>query len=509
MSYTNPVIPGFHPDPSVCRVGEEYYLATSSFEYFPGVPIFHSRDLVNWRQIGYCLMRESQLPLRDVMSSGGIWAPTLRYHAGRFYMITSNMPHYRHFYVSADDPAGEWSEPIRIDGDSAGSGFDTDLFFDDGEADGKVYMARHSDDTVGIRLWELDLATGTLLGPEHLIWPGFEDDLCEAPHLYKIDGLYYRLLAEGSTHRGHMATIGRSDKVTGPYESCPYNPILTHRAKVAEPIQAIGHADLVQAHDGSWWAVFLGIRQNDWRYHHLGRETFLAPVTWTADGWPIITDRQHAVQLQVDGPALPQHPWPAPAVRDDFDAPKLALLWNFRKNPDPQAWSLSERPGWLTLRGTPPALSDFDPPIFVGRRQQHFECTAATLLEFEPGEGDEAGLTAFMNEQHHYEVALSRQAGGKFVIVRRRIGDLSSVVAIENAPEGPLVLQIVAEREKYTLGYSCAGQPFKPLTQGLTKYLSSEVAGGFTGVYFALYATGHGKHSTSPACFDWFDYDHR
>jgi alpha-N-arabinofuranosidase len=503
VTYRNPVIAGFHPDPSLCRVGDDYYLVTSSFEYFPGVPIFHSRDLVHWRQIGHCLTRDSQLPLAGVMSSGGIWAPTLRYHAGRFYMITTNMPRYGHFFVTASDPAGEWSEPIRVEG----SGFDADLFFDD---DGRVYFSRHSDDTVGIRLWEIDIASGKLIGPEQHIWPGFEDDLCEAPHIYKINGWYTLLVAEGSTHRGHMAAIGRSRSITGPYESCPYNPILSHRAKVAEPIQATGHADMVQAQDGSWWMVFLGIRQNEWRYHHLGRETFLAPVTWTPDGWPIVTTRQQAVQLEMPAPALPAQPWPAPPVRDDFDAPTLGLAWNFRKNPQPDTCSLTERPGWLTLHGTAQGLDDFDPPVFIGRRQEHFACSATTLLQFDPSaNGDEAGLSAFMNEQHHYEIAVIRQAGERFVMVRKRIGDVASVAAVENIPAGPITLRIDAERERYTFSYALGDQPLKPLATGLTKFLSSEVAGGFTGVYFALYASGHGKPASAPAVFDWFDYSPR
>jgi len=499
MAYQNPVIPGFHPDPSICRVGEEYYLVTSSFEYFPGAPIYHSRDLVHWRQIGHCLTRESQLPLRAAPSSGGIWAPTLRYRGDRFYMITTIMPHYGHFYVSAKDPAGEWSEPIRV----AGTGFDPDLFFDD---DGRVYFCRHADDHEGIRLWEMDIESGRFISPEYKIWPGFEDTLCEAPHIYKINGLYYLLLAEGGTHRGHMVTMGRSDKPTGPYEMCPHNPILSHRARVAEPIQATGHGDLVQAHDGSWWMVFLGIRQIDWHYHHLGRETYLAPVGWTADGWPVVHDGQ-AIRLQMDAPTLPAHRWPVEPGRDDFDTPGLAPCWNFRKNPDPAAWSLTERAGCLALHGTSQTLDDDDPPIFVGRRQEHFGCTASALMEFEPTEeGEEAGLTALMNEKHHYEVAVRRDGGQRVILARKRIGDLSMVVARELLEPGPVVLRISAEATRYRLGYSRAGEPFRDLAEGLTKYLSSEVAGGFTGVYLGLYASGSGKPSRATAYADWFDY---
>lgn len=501
MKYSNPVIPGFYPDPSICRVNEDYYLVTSTFDYFPGVPVFHSRDLVHWHQIGHCLTRPGQLPLRNATISAGIYAPTLRYHNGRFYMITTNVLCGGHFFVYTDDPAGEWSDPIHVEG----SGFDPDLFFDD---DGRVYMSRHADDFDGIRMWEIDINTGKLISPEYKIWPGFEDDLCEAPHIYKINGWYYLLLAEGGTHRGHMVTIGRSRAVTGPYESCPYNPILSHRAKVAEPIQATGHADLIQAQDGSWWAVFLGIRQIDWRYHHLGRETFLAPVQWTEDGWPVICGRKNAVTLEMEAPRLPQQSWPVEPVRDDFDCGKLALCWNFKKNPDPQAWSLTERPGYLVLHGTPQTLSQFDPPIFVGRRQRHFKCQVSTLLEFKPVmDGEEAGLTAYMDENHHCEIALRRESGNNIIIVRKRIGDLSSVVAVEPLLSSSMILGITAEPHRYRFSFSLDSISYRTLAEGATRYLSSEVAGGFTGVYFAMYATGSGRASQSMAAFDWFDYE--
>jgi xylan 1,4-beta-xylosidase len=503
--YRNPVIPGFYPDPSICRVdghqGTDFYLANSSFEYFPGIPIFHSRDLVHWRQISHALTRASQLPLTQAGSSGGLYAPTLRYHQGRFYLIVTNVSGYGHFIVHTDNLTGEWSDPIRVEG----SGFDPDLFFDD---DGSVYMARHADDFDGIRMWKIDIHTGKFLSEEYKIWPGFDDDLCEAPHIYKINGWYYLLLAEGGTHRGHMATVGRSRTVTGPYESCPYNPILSHRAKVAEPIQATGHADLVQAGDGSWWAVFLGIRQTGWRYHHLGRETFLAPVHWTEDGWPVINTRTTAIQMEMET-HLPQYPWEPEPVRDDFDASTLALQWNFRKQNNPGHWSLSERPGWLALHGPSERLSDFNPPAFIGRRQCHFNCTAQTLMEFDPQQdGEEAGLTAFMDESHHYALAVRRENGVNQVIVIKRIGELEVIAAAQPIASTQVLLRIQAEPVKYTFSYAEPGGEFQTLSTALPKYLSSEVAGGFTGVYFAMYAAGAnaGQPARCPAYFDWFDY---
>ncbi|WP_171026096.1 MULTISPECIES: glycoside hydrolase family 43 protein, partial [unclassified Clostridium] len=219
MGFRNPIIPGYNPDPSVCRVGEDYYLVTSSFEDFPGVPVYHSRDMVNWEQIGYCLTRRSQLELKNCPPSRGIFAPVIRYHQGRFYMITTNVSHGGNFYVWTEDPAGEWSEPIFL----AQGGIDPSLFFDD---DGKVYLTSNQP-TGGdwtIAQSEIDIATGQLLTKPRTVWTGTGGRHPEGPHLYKINGKYYLMIAEGGTELGHMETIARSDSPYGPFESCPHNP---------------------------------------------------------------------------------------------------------------------------------------------------------------------------------------------------------------------------------------------------------------------------------------------
>jgi xylan 1,4-beta-xylosidase len=310
MQYNNPVIPGFYPDPSICWVGDDYYLVTSSFEYFPGVPIFHSKDLVNWRQIGHCLTTERQLPLAKAWSSGGIYAPTIRHHDGSFYMITTNVSGVGNFFVRSEQPVGPWSDPIPV----AQSGIDPSLFFDD---DGRVYFqsARNGDEGNGIYQCEIDISTGSMLTESRLIWKGTGGAHPEAPHLYKINGYYYLIIAEGGTEYGHMVTIARSSDPYGPYEPCPNNPILSHRS-LSSSIHATGHADLVQAHDGSWWAVFLGIRPVSYPFgHHLGRETFLAPVTWSSDGWPVIGHGGRGLWYLFEGfrlgarrPEIEQHP---------------------------------------------------------------------------------------------------------------------------------------------------------------------------------------------------------
>jgi alpha-N-arabinofuranosidase len=496
--FTNPVITGFHPDPSICRVGEDYYLVTSTFEYFPGVPVFHSRDLIHWEQIGHCLTRKSQLDLTNIPSSLGIFAPSLRYHNGRFYMITTSFRGQGHFYVYTDNPYGEWSEPIYVEG----TGFDPDLFFDD---DGKVYFIREDFYGHGIRLWEIDINTGKLIGEEKLIWDGFEDKLCEAPHIYRINGYYYLMVAEGGTHRGHMVVAARSKNVEGPYFGCPNNPILSHRCHVMKSIQATGHADLIQDHRGSWWLVFLGIRQVR-GYHHLGRETFLAPVTFDEAGWPIVNNGK-TIEFEIEANCLPEYKPEALPIRDDFDNEKLGLCWNFRRNPSDELWSLTERKGHLTLHGNSECLDDMNFKSFIGRRQEHFNCTVKTLMEFSPSlNGQEAGLTIIMNEGHHYEIAIAIIDNVKNMIVRKRIGDLSVIVYCKPVNCSKVYFKIDAEADKYSFSYGENEDNMVKAAEALPKYLSTEVADGFTGVYFGMYVTGNKIADEATAYFDWFDY---
>lgn len=488
MSYTNPVIPGFHPDPSICRVGKDYYLVTSTFEYYPGVPVFHSRDLVHWRPIGHCLTRPSQLPLEKAGASGGIFAPTLRHHQGRFYMVTTNVTAQKHLIVSTEDPSGEWSEPLWLEH----GWIDPSLFFDD---DGTVYFT--SNGAGGIIQSELDLAAGRFIGEPRVLWGGTGGQAAEAPHLYKIKGRYYLMIAEGGTEYGHMETIARGPTPWGPFEPCPHNPILSNRSR-GRGLQCTGHGDLVEDHTGRWWMVFLATRPVGYPpAHHLGRETCLAPVTWDSNGWPVVNgdgtvDREMAVE------GLPPQPWPSEPVRDDFGAAPLRAAWNFLRNPRAEDWSLTARPGWLRLTGSPVTLDAEDSPAWVGRRQQHLACTIRVRLDFAPGqENEEAGLVIYMNPRHHAEIAVK----GSRVIVRRRIGSLVAEVAGVPAPSGPLTLTIVAEPHRYR--FMLGGLV---LAECETKYLATEVAGGFTGVYAAMYATGNGKRSAAPADFDWFDY---
>ena len=493
MSYRNPVLPGFYPDPSVCRVGEDYYLATSSFEYFPGIPIFHSRDLVNWHQIGHCLTRASQLPLKGARSSQGMYAPTLRYHAGRFYMVARNNTMQQMMVVHTADPAGEWSEPLWI----GPWGGDPSFFFDD---DDLVYLTVCGENA--IHQVTINLDTGEHGSAMRRIWKGMGGLSPEGPHLYKINGVYYLMIAEGGTEYGHTEIIARGDSPWGPFEGCPHNPILTHRS-TENPIQATGHADLVQDHLGGWWLVFLGIRPVG-RCHHLGRETFLAPVRWE-NGWPVVGQNgQTALEVQAD--TLPLHGRDQEPTRDDFDSSTLRLCWNFLRNPHAADWSLTTRPGWLRLAGSAVTLDDADSSAFLGRRQQHFEFQAETLLEFNPASNDEAGLAVRMNERHHAEIAVVLAQGKRHVITRVRLG---SVVTANLGPaiaDGPVKLLILGDRELYRFAYAIAGSVVQEIGQVDCRFFASEVAGGHTGVYLGMYATGRGQLCATPADFAYFDY---
>lgn len=501
-TFKNPILAGFYPDPSVCRVGDDYYLVHSTFEYFPGVPIFHSRDMVHWRQIGHVLTRPSQLPLEKMRSSGGVFAPTLRYHDGTFYLVTTNVWGTSNFFVTATDPAGPWSEPTLLDRE----GIDPSLFFDD---DGTVYYIRHvggGDGYIGQQV--LDLKTGKLQGEMKKIWGGTGGVWAEGPHMYKKDGKYYLMISEGGTSYGHRVTIARSDSPWGPFEACPHNPILTHMDRPEHALQALGHADLVET-PASWWAVFLGIRPQGGQLHHLGRETMLAPVTWDADGWPMIGDGGK-VEVEMAAPKLEPHELPEEAARDEFDGDKLGMSWMFLRNPRDTDWSLSERPGFLRLNGSAVTLSDQDSPAFVGRRQTGLAASAKTRLEFEPKhENEEAGITVRANDANHVDMGVTLCDGKKQLFLRKVLGGKLEGIEYFDAGPGAVVLSVAATPTEYTFNGGADKGDTGSLTRlGTieTKQLSTEKATGFLGAVLGLYATGNGKASTTPADFDWFEY---
>jgi xylan 1,4-beta-xylosidase len=517
-TFTNPILPGMYPDPSICRVGADFYLVNSSFEYFPGVPIFHSRDLVTWTQIGRVLTRDSQLDLTGVYSSGGIYAPTLRHHAGRFYMITTLVGSPKrggNFFVTAEDPRGPWSDPIWVDRGEHG-GFDPSLLF----AGGDVYYLRDGKgaDKDHPRVYQarIDPTTGALREPMQPIWNGTGGIWPEGAHVYQMKGRYYLFAAEGGTEYGHSEVVGRSASPAGPFEAFPGNPILTHRDRADHPIQATGHADIVELDDGTTWAVFLGVRQQKAfvnekrpaeRFQHLGRETFLSPVRWSADGWPMIGDAGR-VELSMPAPRLPPQPAASVPARDDFERPALGLEWTFVRNPVAGDVSLTARPGFLRVVGSGVTLNDVGSPAMIVRRQQHFRVRCRATLEFVPRvANEEAGLTVRASERFHYDLAVRLGDFGREVVLTYWTAGKSTVMGATKIPDGPVTLEILADELAY--GFSVDGGT--PLPRLPTRTLSAEVIheldrNHFTGTVIGLYATGNGKRSTVPADFDWFEY---
>ncbi|MDR0232800.1 MAG: glycoside hydrolase family 43 protein [Dysgonamonadaceae bacterium] len=500
--YKNPVIPGFNPDPSVCRVGDDYYLVTSSFEYFPGLPIYHSKDLVNWKQIGHCLTRDSQLPLHQVNASGGLFAPSIRYHEGVFYVICTNVSAGGNFYCTTTDPAGPWSEPIWVAIDS----IDPDIFWDE---DGTTYFVTQGNE--GIRVTPIDIKTGKVLGPERLVWGGTGGRFPEAPHVYKKDGFYYLMIGEGGTEYMHSATIARSRSIYGPYDSCPLNPILTHANRIAQgfPIQGVGHADLVQAQDGSWWMVFLGFRvtQVYAYYHVLGRETYLAPVDWPTNGWPQVNGNG-TISINMEVPTLPLHPFEKAPVRVDFDKDKLGFEWQYLRNPIRENYSLTERKGHLRITASPFTLDETEAVSFVGRRQTEHDFTATTSLEFQSSEdNEEAGMTLIQNNTHHYDLLLKKAGDRNLIQLRLRLGSISFVIAEQIVDGNKILFRIKGNPYQYAFSFADPEtQQFAELGRLDTRYLATEVAGGFTGVMIGLYTSSNGKPTQAKAFYDWFDY---
>lgn len=473
MKYKNPVVRGFYPDPSVCAANGKYYLVCSSFQYFPGVPLFESDDLVNWTQIGHVLTRKSQVMLDKIASSGGVFAPTIRFDNGRFYMVTNNNSLDKNFYVYTDDIRGEWSEPIYVDQD----GIDPSLYFEDGHA---YFMSNGTDDEGrgGVVQCEIDIKTGKKLSPSRSIWTGSGGRFLESPHLYKINGLYYLMAAEGGTEYGHMITAARADTVWGEFKGCPNNPVLTNRNKAPHIIQGVGHGDLIQDKHGDWHVLCLGFRQlGEWTaYHNLGREVFLAPVTFTEDGW---------FCAGLDGTCDFEY-----EIKGDFEQERCSrytfansrLEWVNLRHPVTGNYEITDDKA--ILRGTEKTLDDADNPTFLGIRQREFVGTIRVKVKLNNGE---AGITAYMCEQEHYDIAVRKTDGGCEALAKLNIGGIKHIESPCPISGNSAELIIRMDNNGYKLIVSGGGNE-KILGYGQARYLSSEVSGGFTGVALALYA---------------------
>ncbi len=485
MKYCNPVVKGFYPDPSVCFAEGKFYMVCSSFQYFPGVPLFESSDLVNWTQIGHVLTRKSQVFLEKINSSGGVFAPTIRYNDGRFYMVTTNDTTHKNFYVYTDDIHGEWSEPIAV----AQDGIDPSLLFDGGKT---YFLSNGTDDSGegGVVQCEINIETGEKLSPSKCIWKGSGGRFLESPHMYKIGDWYYLMAAEGGTEYGHMITCARSKSVWGEFENYPDNPVLTNRNKAPYIIQGIGHGDLVQNTDGNWYIVSLGFRQmHMWMaYHHLGREVFLTPVKFGQDGWFTAgndgtTDESYEIPGDFEQ---------SEKRRYGFDNMKWDIDWVYLRHPNEENYELSaER---AALHGTDITLDDVDSPTFIGTRQRDFCFTLSADISVD---SDEGGITLYMCENEHYDIAVRKSGDGFEAVLKLNIGGIKHIQTAVSLSSGKAKLLIKANNMFYNFYAVPENGEELYLGNGSAKYLSSEVSGGFTGVVMGLYAVNGTAEFTS------------
>lgn len=531
----NPILRGFNPDPSIVRVGEDYYIATSTFEWFPGVQIHHSRDLRNWRLLSRPLQRPSQLNMMGDPDGCGVWAPCLTHADGRFWLIFTDVKRYgrttvggasgaslrdfHNYLVTCETIDGAWSDPVHLNS----SGFDPSLFHDD---DGRKWLVNQLWDHrpgrnrfAGIVLQEFSVAEQRLVGQRKVIFEGTPIGLTEAPHLYKRDGWYYLITAEGGTGWGHAATLARSRAIDGPYELHPDTYLITARDRPHAPLQRAGHGDLVETADGETYIVYLCGRPLPGRGRCvLGRETAIQRLTWGADGWPRTLDGSGDPTLDTPGPGLTEHAWPAAPVREDFDADALPIDFQWLRTPYPETiFSLTARPGFLRLHGRE-SLGSLFTQALVARRQQAHCFSAATGLDFEPAHFQQsAGLVCYYNgAKLHYLHVTHDAEDGKHLRVMTCSPDspqADSFTAPTPLAAGPVELRVEVDFERLRFGYRQGGEDWRWLPEVFdASILSDEAttpgAPNFTGAFVGM-ACQDGSGMGGPADFDWFDYEER
>lgn len=511
--YRNPVLAGFRPDPAITRVGDDFYLITSSFGYWPGLPIFHSRDLVSWWQVGAAIARREQMDLAGVFPSGGLYGPDLKHHRGRFYALSTCVGCGGNFVVTASDPRGPWSKPSWLPFE----GIDPSIFFD---TDGRAYVLNNGPPAGAPRwpghraIWlqEIDLQTLTMVGPRQIIVDGGSDpatrpEWIEGPHLVRRDGWYYLLAAEGGTGEDHSEVAFRARGLRGPYLPAPHNPILTQRDLPSDrphPVGATGHADVVELADGTWWAVFLGTRPYAPATYNTGRDTFLLPVAWR-DGWPVILSKGVPVPRVSPRPALPAEPPAALPLSgayvfaDRFRTPDLATPWTMLRTPRERWWRTGG--GQLRLVPRPDALGSLGQPSLLMVRQAHARADVQVTLGFAP-RGGQAGLTAFQDERRFIAVAIARAAGGgRELRLRQRLSKDQPVDGVTLArvpiPAGLVRLRLTIDGASYRFRYASRAGAWRPLGPALDgALLSTREAGGFTGTMIGLFAHAPARSAT-------------
>ena len=515
--YRNPILAGFYPDPSICRVGEDYYLINSTFAYFPGIPVFHSKDLMNWTQLGHVIDRPTQLNYDKVTVTHGLFAPAISHHGDKFYVVCTMIDGGGNFLVTAKDPAGPWSDPVWLNFD----GIDPSLFFDD---DGRAWLVNNGNPPDNKPLYsghraiwiqEFDIAAQKLTGPRSIIVNGGVDLAkkpvwIEGPHLYKRDGWYYLCCAEGGTSLQHSQVILRSKSVTGPFVPWDKNPILTQRdldGTAPHAVTCTGHADLVVGPDGNWWSIFLGCRPYGGQYTTTGRETFLLPVKWTDDGWPQILSPGERVPYVVKAPITSSAKLttgPAPFVvlpltgnstwRDDFDAPRLSRFWIMLRQPHETWWSLGSPAGKLSLTPRAESLSGKANPTFLARRLQHAKFTASTGLDVPAAAGVSAGLAILQSETHYYFFGVRRTTAGLELFLELANGQAPAVIARAKLSDTArsFNLRVTGDEGVLAFAYATDSGTWQTLVaDAATLPVTVQAAGGglhFTGAVIGLHA---------------------
>lgn len=532
----NPILRGFNPDPSIVRAGDDYYIATSTFEWFPGVQIHHSKDLVHWRLLTRPLTRASQLNMLGNPDSCGIWAPCLSRDRDLFYLVYTDVKRYgrttqsglagasprdmHNYLVTSPSIDGDWSDPVYLNS----SGFDPSLFHDD---DGRKYLLNMLWDFrpgrnrfSGIVLQEYNAAERRLVGRPEVIFKGTELGLTEGPHLYKRGGYYYLLTAEGGTGWGHAVTLARSKVLTGPYELHPDAQILTSRHRPDLELQRAGHADLVETQTGETYMVHLCGRplRNRGRCI-LGRETAIQKMAWSEDGWLRTANGSGIPLVEVEGPNLPVHAFPEAPAREDFDSPRLPLDFQWLRSPWPdELFSLTERPGYLRLHGRESLGSPFRQALVARRLQAH--CAgASTVVEFEPETFHQmAGLVCYYNSSkfHYFHIALDESLG-KHLRVWSSIPDNAQPDVFTEPvpiPAGvPVQLRVEIDFERLLFAYRLGDSDWRWLPQIFDSGILSDEAGpsynpNFTGAFLGMCCQDPAG-TRRPADFDWFEYRER
>lgn len=551
----NPIIPGFYPDPSVCRVGEDFYMVCSSFEAYPGIPVFHSRDLANWEQIGYAMTKENGFHVDANTYAGGVMAPTIRYHQGIFYIINCNFADQGNFIVTAKNPAGPWSMPHWL---SDVPGIDASFFFDE---DGKCYVMgtgdviEHPDGSTERGIWaaEYDIAEFRIIGEPVAIWDSALRGAAspEAPHIYKIGEYYYLMIAEGGTEHYHAVTIARSKTVLGWYEGNPANPVMTHRQFGFDyPIANAGHADFVDTPEGNWYAVMLASRTIEGIYKNLGRETYLCPVIWER-GWPIFSPRTGKLEWEYPADAhLPWTEYPKEVERDEFLKPQLAMYWTFWGTPYDDFWRIADSHLYLKClpHGMAEDLKGFGYPkkkgdcvAFLGRRQRQIHFNVSLAMRFMPKGAESAGFVVLQASNHQFRVERAvageaslrpdtvweceKQPAGTQVlrlVLSTCDFDLmpfmpgftsktnTTVLAEVPWDKEQVVIRLRANGERYLFSYGENEVREYPLGKEADgKRINPEKVGGMVGILLGMFASSNRTKSENEAAFDWFWYEEK